>query len=297
MIAKQYKTAAAFRTGLENRLQKLAASEAVDVQRLRRQVAFDRFLCRLFQYSASAWVLKGGYAMELRIKAARTTRDIDLGLRRVPESKDAAAMAENTLLMLQKAAGIDMHDFFGFRIGAAIMELEAAPYFGMRYPAEAIMDGRTFCRFHVDVSAGDVLHEQYELLKGRDWLGFAGVARGEFPSISEEEQFAEKMHAYTLLREGRDNSRVKDLVDMVLLIDKGNMVRANVVRAIYDTYRIRRTHAVPKVFPTPPASWMAPFADLAKECGIDRQINTQFSRVAHYVMPILAELSGRAFPQ
>ncbi len=159
------------------------------------------------------------------------------------------------------------------------------------------MDGRTFCRFHVDVSAGDVLHDRYELLKGRDWLGFAGFALGEFPSISEEEQFAEKMHAYTLPREGRDNSRVKDLVDIVLLIDKGNMVSSDVVRAIYDTFRHRRTHAVPKILPPPPASWMAPFADSAKDCGIDRQINTQFSKVAQYVMPMLAKLSGGAFPQ
>jgi hypothetical protein len=78
MEPKKYATAAAFRRALEDRLQDIAGKESVDLQRRRRQVAFDRLLARLFQVGqplALPWVLKGGYAMELRIKAARTTKD------------------------------------------------------------------------------------------------------------------------------------------------------------------------------------------------------------------------------
>ncbi len=46
--AKTYKTAGAFRTALETRLQNRARAEGTDLQRLRRQVAFDRFLARMF---------------------------------------------------------------------------------------------------------------------------------------------------------------------------------------------------------------------------------------------------------
>jgi hypothetical protein len=80
---KQYKTAGAFRTALETRLQTRAQVERTDLQRLRRQVAFDRFLARLFPKGPKGtypWILKGGYAMELRIRSARTTKDIDLTL-------------------------------------------------------------------------------------------------------------------------------------------------------------------------------------------------------------------------
>ena len=80
---KQYKTAGAFRTALETRLQTGAQEERTDLQRLRRQVAFDRFLASLFPQESKGtypWVLKGGYAMELRIRSARTTKDIDLTL-------------------------------------------------------------------------------------------------------------------------------------------------------------------------------------------------------------------------
>ena len=45
---RQYKTAGAFRTVLETRLQTRAQEEKTDLQRLRRQVSFDRFLARLF---------------------------------------------------------------------------------------------------------------------------------------------------------------------------------------------------------------------------------------------------------
>lgn len=89
MESKRYATAAAFRRALEDRLKDTARREGVDLQRLRRQVAFDRLLARLFQAGqplALPWVLKGGYAMELRIKSARTTNDIDLTMRSISKS-------------------------------------------------------------------------------------------------------------------------------------------------------------------------------------------------------------------
>src|ERR1700682_263287 len=104
MEPKRYATAAAFRRALEDRLQDIAGKEGVDLQRLRRQVAFDRLLARLFQAAqprALPWALKGGYAMELRIKAARTTQDIDLAMRSAfssGEKKDG----EKNLAMLEK---------------------------------------------------------------------------------------------------------------------------------------------------------------------------------------------------
>jgi hypothetical protein len=56
----------------------LAPETDVDLQRLRRQVTFDRFLARRFSKGPKAtypWVLKGGYATELRTRFARATKD------------------------------------------------------------------------------------------------------------------------------------------------------------------------------------------------------------------------------
>jgi hypothetical protein len=71
---KGYTAAGAFRKALEDRLKRIAHEEKVDVKRLRRQVAFDRLLARLFLPDQPSWVLKGGYALELLFDTARATR-------------------------------------------------------------------------------------------------------------------------------------------------------------------------------------------------------------------------------
>ena len=39
--------------------------------------------------------------------------------------------------------------------------------------------------------------EPLEVIEGRDWLGFAGIASPSLYMIPREQQFAEKLHAYT----------------------------------------------------------------------------------------------------
>ena len=96
--AQSYKTAGAFRAALEARLRARVREEGTDLQRLRREVGFDRFLARIFSKgpkAAYAWVLKGGYAMELRVQSARTTKDLDLTMHDGTHlSKDAKARRE-----------------------------------------------------------------------------------------------------------------------------------------------------------------------------------------------------------
>ena len=58
--ARTYSTAGAFRTALEARLKKTSLADQIDLNRLRRQVSFDRLLARLFQDEQVPWALKGG---------------------------------------------------------------------------------------------------------------------------------------------------------------------------------------------------------------------------------------------
>jgi hypothetical protein len=77
-MKSKFKTATDFRRSLEDRLHTIALATGVDLQRLRRKVAFERFLARIFACETKNFFLKGGYAMELRLSAARATKDIDL---------------------------------------------------------------------------------------------------------------------------------------------------------------------------------------------------------------------------
>ena len=280
----RYKTPIALRRALEDRLMAAVRREGGDIQRMRRQAAFDRLLCRLFHEPDAPWLLKGGYAMELRIRAARTTRDVDLAIRNLPAKKwDDAAIRS----LLESAASVDLQDGFEFTIGAPTMDLDAAPYGGSRFPVEAQMAGRRFASFHLDVSAGDVLREPFEILEGQDWLGFAGIARAKLPAISREEQFAEKLHAYTLPRTGRPNTRVKDLVDMVLLFNSGTIDQTRLAENIQATFRRRGTHDVPTSLPPPQANWEATFGKTAAECGLDKNMTEHHHRLAGFLAGIL----------
>ncbi len=278
---RTFANATAFRQALETRLNKKAKREGLDVQRLRRQVAFDRLLCRLFSEGAAHWALKGGYAMELRIASARATRDIDLALRQRFRAT-GQALNLRVLKLLQTAAALPKSDFFSFMIGEPMMELDGAPYGGARYPVECRMDGRVFARFHVDVGVGDTIIEPLEKIRGQAWLDFAGIPAEVFFATPREQQFAEKLHAYTLPRGKRLNSRVRDLVDMVLLIRGGLDVRL-LVSAIEKTFGRRKTHEISGRLLSPPPEWAAPFAALAGECGLTPDVAAGFEEVAGFV--------------
>ncbi|MEK7717196.1 MAG: nucleotidyl transferase AbiEii/AbiGii toxin family protein [Pseudomonadota bacterium] len=206
---KSYKSAADFRVALEHRLQKHAAGSGLNLQRLRRTVAFNRFLARIFDDKSSPWVLKGGYAMELRLHNARATQDIDLGFRGAPVT-GGENQTDYIQRLLAKAAQADKRDFFSFEVGGVQMELDGPLYGGARYPVRALVDDRLFVAFHVDAAVGDYLPEEIETAVEADLLGFAGVKPAAFPMIPREVQFAEKLHSYTMPR-SVPNSRARDL--------------------------------------------------------------------------------------
>ena len=273
---RKYATGLALRTALEERLKRVAREEGVDLQRLRRQVAFDRFLARLFPDAGAEWILKGRYAMELRFQKARTTRDLDFTVRTAQSGR-----GDGLLKQLQDAGAKDAGDFFYYRIGEAMMDLDGAPYGGARYPVESIMGGRTFVKFHLDVGIGDVVLDPPEQARMRDWLGFAGIGPPDVPMIQREQQFAEKLHAYTLPRT-TPNSRVRDLVDMVLLIHSGTLETSRVVQALRATFGRRATHSVPVALTPPPEEWAAPFARLAAECSLELSVAEAFGIVMEF---------------
>jgi hypothetical protein len=180
---------------------------------------------------------------------------------------------------LQAGVAKDLKDFFVFTIGQPMMDLNAAPEGGARYPVTASLAGRVFTKFHLDIGMGDAAIEPTELLEGRNWLGFAGIYPTKFVAISKEQQFAEKLHAYTLpLLEGT-NTRVKDVVDMALLLRLGTLDRERLKGAIRATFALRDTHVLPVVLPEPPASWNAPYQTLAAECSLDWTLQETLQRI------------------
>jgi len=267
-------------------------TDQIDLNRLRRQVSFDRLLGRLFREEPAPWVLKGGYALELRFKAARSTVDIDLTLQRVAATSSGVDTNQVVREMLQNVADVPLGDWFEYLIGPPVMDLTAAPYGGARYPVEARMDERIFARFHLDAGIGDVVMQPLETIVCRDWLGFAGIESSRVRMIAREQHFAEKIHAYTLPRNAA-NSRVKDLVDLALLIGSGGLDKQRILDALRLTFERRGTHDLPAGLVPPSADWQIPFHALAEECGLPTDVAAVFAGVQEFLEEVLGRRTER----
>lgn len=188
---------------------------------------------------------------------------------------------------MQAAAREDLSDFFVFLVGNPTLDLEAVPYGGSRFPVEAHLDGRLFIRFPMDVVVSSMVLEPIEEIGSQNWLEFAGIETIPFPAISREQQFAEKFHAYTLPREESENSRVKDLIDLALLIGTETLKTDVLKTAVGEIFEYRGTHQIPHTLNHPPSNWESKFNKLAKECGLDCDIKQAFERIEAFIDIVL----------
>ena len=266
----KYDTPYDLRQAIAHHLRVLSKDQGVSVERLRRHLAFERLLARLFKEPQLAWVLKGGYAMEPRAQNARVTKDIDLT---IPEGSDFPTEHREMSVMLYhnltNALAEDLGDFFSFSVRRKSAELVGPPNGGVRFYVSAILDGRSFADFHVDIGTGDVRIWPFDKLVCNNLLAFADVHCSPFPSIPAEQQFAEKLHAYTFRRDGKPSSRVKDLIDMVLLIQSKEMDRLKLLSVLQQTFDRRNTHPLPDELPLFSDEWAEQFAALAAECHME----------------------------
>jgi predicted nucleotidyltransferase component of viral defense system len=246
---------AGFRTQLLQRLRNEALRTGIPAQRLQQRIAFERLLARF--PPDDEWVLKGGFALQLRYGLqARPTRDVDL---RTPRQLTVA------LDRLRLAiAGATATDHFSFEFGEVARELQGAPGGSLRIRVVARVAGLVLATFHLDLSSGDALVDPPEILAGSDLLRFAGIAPIEFSVYPVPQHLAEKLHAYTLPR-AQENTRVKDLVDLVIIADTEGVEADRLTRSVAATFAVRGTHPIPDRLPEPPASWVQPFATIAVE--------------------------------
>lgn len=108
-----HETPQALRTALEARIRNESAATGISPDRLRRRVVFQRIVTRLRRAEPGRWVLKGGMAMEVRLRdAARLTKDLDLGLRET--DVDPADLRDRLIEALSRD---DDGDGFLFAVG------------------------------------------------------------------------------------------------------------------------------------------------------------------------------------
>jgi hypothetical protein len=120
-----------------------------------------------------------------------------------------------------------------------------------------------------------------------DWLNFCGISAPRVKIISIEQQFAEKIHAYTLPRGNKLNSRVKDLIDILLLMRMRTLDLGKLNTNLQKVFKVRNTHALPLKLPAPPPEWMEPYSTLAEECGLEKNLSLAFQEVSSFFSSFL----------
>jgi hypothetical protein len=276
----RYGDATAFRQALEERLKTRARGDGAQLARDRKRVAFDRLLARLLAVAPGRWLLKGGFALELRLAGrARATKDVDI---------DWQADKELLLETLIDAAAHDAGDYFAFtieRTGAPEDRLGGSH----RFRASASLAGRLFETFLLDVGFRRDEEVTADTLTTEALLAFAEIPPVEVLAVPLELQVAEKLHAYTRTYEGgRPNTRAKDLVDLALIAATSTL-DAKLLRAAIDTAFTRRsTHPLPTALPRPPGDWATQYRRLAQEVGAPTELGAGYVDASAFLAPILS---------
>jgi hypothetical protein len=278
--SERYSTAAAFRMALEERLRQTAVVKGETwLTYQRKRLVFDRLLARLLVAAPNRWILKGAVALDFRLgERARSTMDLDLA-----HQQDADAATGDLLA----AQAVQLDDYFSFRIEQP-QNLGEATEGTIRYRVRADVDGRRFDVVTLDVGFTHARELTSTTVRGPDLLGFAGIPPIEVPAIPLEDHVAEKLHAYTRDFGDRQNTRVKDLIDLILISSEITFEASKLRQAIDHTFGARDVQRIPGCIATPPDNWPTPYRRMAAETGLEPDIAIGHAAVAKFLDPILA---------
>lgn len=253
---------------LGHRLRNIAAERGVEPARLRRHLVFQRLLARLAV--SGNWVLKGGFCLETRLgTAARATKDLDVAM--VAEASMLSALDLQDLLFAELSVD-PAGDGFRFEVELPTqISADDLGNPGWRVTVRTTVGGSPFESIKLDVVA-----RPEEIAGGVERLilepvlpGIAGHEPVAVPAVDIHQHAAEKLHAYSrVYAHDRPSSRVKDLVDLVLLVEASVLVPRRLGERLRQVYDVRDSSPPPPELPKPPASWATPFAAMATELGL-----------------------------
>jgi hypothetical protein len=197
------------------------------------------------------------------------------------------APSELAYSALAEAAHLDLADWFEFTVRQGGTRLPPAGLGGLRFPVTAMVDGRVFESYHVDVGTGAPVVDAVEGLVAPDLLAFAGSAPTVMPCCPLTQQLAEKVHAYVRPRAGAAKTRVKDLVDILLIAERTTLDAPDLWKALQATFETF-DQQVPEAMPDPPGAWRAPFRRLAVGVGlVTDELAGATSTVRRFLDPVL----------
>jgi len=280
MSEHPYESAASLKQAVKD----LARSQGLPLATVQRDFIFHRFLHRVFVLAPTQFVLKGGHSMLARIPDARTTRDIDFTL---ADSRDL-----NTGIALLREAGLlDEGDFLRFEQSGekpiSGQDLSRF-YMGKRITFDVYEEGNKTETISVDLVSGCNITDVPQKMAPLNRVVLPGLSGADYLLYPTVDRIADKLCATLEKYEGgRDSSRMRDLVDLVITVLNEEFSAAK-LRIAIDSELSRRKLQKPSSFAIP-ASWKSYPKKLRSFVPEEyRDINASVKLVASMLDPILA---------
>jgi len=201
-------------------------------------------------------------AMEVRLHdAARLTKDLDLGLREV-------AVAPEVLRdrLIEALARDDEGDGFVFAVGVPSRMMEdGGGHPTWRVAIDVQLAGRRFGSIKLDVSPRAHELDATDTVTLPNALDFAGFATVDVEVVDVHRHAAEKLHGMLKDFGERENSRVRDLADLMLMLDAELLSPTRLAVVVTDVWTERDAAPPPAAFPELPTSWPQGYDRLAAE--------------------------------
>ncbi len=195
---------------------------------------------------------------------ARLTKDLDLGLRSEVES--GTALHE----LLIEALSVDREgDRFEFAAAAPqLLASDGAGHPTWRVSVAARLAGRNFGGIRLDVSPRPHELVETEEVVLPNTLDFAGIPATTIEMVDVNRHTAEKLHAMSRDFGDRENIRVRDLMDVVLLIEHGLLTTERLRACVREVWTERDRTDPPTELPAFPSSWPMRYELLTIEHGV-----------------------------
>ena len=249
-----YESPRAFDAAIKDRLASAARTSPYSIAEMRRHIAYDRLLARVFLYDPDGWVLKGGTGLLARLPGiARHTADVDL-------FRDMST--PDLVGDLVWAGDHDLEDFFSFDI-EKVTDL-ASGTGGVRCRVVAYLGEKQFAVFSIDAVTTTVMTGEPDTLEPLLPIDIDGLTTAPYRIYPIVDHITDKLAAMvSLYANGAPSSRYRDLVDLVLIASTQS-VRAEELAAALSSEFTTRGLEMPTRVELPSDEWIEGYAAEAR---------------------------------
>jgi len=287
---RRYRTPESARRAVTDKLRAEAASGPWTLMDLQRQYAYDQLIERLYRID-DKWVVKGATALLARRISVRHTIDIDL--------YRTGAINEVERL-LREASTLDIGDWMHFEVGASV-RIQASGAQGVRTRIRSFIGSKAWATFQADLVADGVLMSaEPDVVLPLTSVNIGNQMRTEWKAYPLVDHIADKICAILERHGGVSSTRYKDLVDLVAIIQRSEVLAKPQIIALSKEAE-RRDLALPREFDVPDHElWRIGYqAESRRTVGLSAsRLDEALALVSPFIDPLLVgTATGRWEPK